>query len=972
MKTAIFIFIHFIFLSCFAQQYSYKQYTVFDGLPQNQIMQIMQDSRDLIWISTKAGYSCFDGSHFSNFNFPKGQGGYIQGVFQQGDDIHFISNNSMTRISDNEASLMFKTDFLNISRIAVNTTTADMYIISDSFFYVIDQQYRVKKIRVDNDPLITDVSRLPGSTDFIVSTYEGIFSVSKTDEITPLMKGFGGCLKLIDDKLYFINLRSDKDSREKRGLYSYDGKEISLLYDAGENLLYSHFYQLKNNDFLLIQNNSCWIKVNSEGNVTDRDSLADVNICCVTEDRSGLLWFGTETGVFKLQSYAFRNYTEKSGMPKYVWSIIEDNDSDMVFASYNGKLATLQQNKIAAIHGYESGMMQYENFYMSGIRNSLGQWMIPTDSRMLFYDHGKFSFMSLVYKSEQSCALSVFEDTLSKQVYFGTTNGLIKYNLRDRAMQHFNTRSSVLSIANDKKNRMWICTGKGVQLLRNDRWVSFGKNEISVDAGVVSCARDRDGNMWYAAKDALYYYTYSNTQKVYDGQFYFVINYLNKVIIAGGATGFVYIDPDRYKKNQPNSVRLLDRFNGFIGIECGQNGTCTDSRGTVWIPTSESVVAFSPDRLMFDTLAPRPMIYSLEYAHRDLIWNNVNLHWKRNDTTFCIDPNYNNIRLSFNAVSTPCQERVRYKYRLLGYDDRWKETNETAAIFTNLKPGEYEFEVLACNENGYWSKSPVVVKFEILPAFHQTLFFRILLYILPVLLVIAVILLLIFRKQRRRMRERETERELLNMQVKTINSQLDPHFIFNAIAAIGSEVQQNNNDKAYRYFVKVSQLLRSSISDAGKITRSLDEEIEFVRNYLSLQKFRFEERFEYTMFVDENVNRCMIVPKMCLQIFVENAMKHGIEHRTEGGILKIDVLLKDDVLHMVVEDNGIGREASMKLGNNSTGVGLMVFRDFFELLNHSNDKKAGFKIEDLYNAQHAAAGTKVTVFIPVSYQYPSE
>jgi len=973
MKTAIFIFIHFIFLSCFAQQYSYKQYTVFDGLPQNQITQIMQDSRNLIWISTKGGYSCFDGNHFYNFNFPKGQSGYLQGVFQQDVDIHFISSNSMTRISDNKASLMFKTNTFNINRISANTATADLYLISDSFAYVIDQQLQMRFIRIEKSQFISDVSRLPGSTDIIVSTFTGLYAVSKKDEITPLMKGFVGWLKLIDDRLYFPFLRSENDSHyKKRGLYCFDGKACRLLYDAGDQWISSLIYPLKNKDILLIQNNSCWIRVNQEGTVTDRDSIADVLITCAAEDRNGLLWFGTETGIFKLQSYAFRNYTEKSGMPKYIWSIFEDNDSDLVFASYNGKLSKLQQNKITAIHGYESGMLKNEKFYMNGIRNSMGQWMIPTDWRIMLYDRGRFSFLPLIHNHQSTATLSVYEDSLSKQVYFGTTNGLFKYNLRDRTMQHFDTRSSVLSIATDKKNRLWICTGKGVQLLRNDRWVSFEKNEISVDTGVVSCARDRDGNMWYAAKDALYYYTYSNTKKVYDGQLYFVINYLNKAIIAGGATGFVYIDVDKYKKNQPNSVRLLDRFNGFIGIECGQNGTYTDSRGTVWIPTSESVVAFSPDRLMFDTLAPRPMIYSLEYAHRDLIWNNVNLHWKRNDTTFCIDPNYNNIRLSFNAVSTTCQERVRYKYRLLGYDDRWKETNETAAIFTNLKPGEYEFEVLACNENGYWSESPVVVKFEILPAFHQTLFFRILLYILPVLLVIAVILLLIFRKQRRRMRERETERELLNMQVKTINSQLDPHFIFNAIAAIGSEVQQNNNDKAYRYFVKVSQLLRSGISDAGRITRSLDEEIEFVRNYLSLQKFRFEDRFEYTMFVDENVNRCMIVPKMCLQIFVENAMKHGIEHRTEGGVLKIDVLLKDDVLYMVVEDNGIGREASMKLGNNSTGVGLIVFKDFFELLNHSNDKKAGFKIDDLYNAQHAAVGTKVTVFIPVSYQYLSE
>jgi len=659
-------------------------------------------------------------------------------------------------------------------------------------------------------------------------------------------------------------------------------------------------------------------------------------------------------------------------MPKYIWSIFEDNDSDMVFASYNGQLSKMHQGRILPVHGFETGMMKDEKFYMSAIRNSLGQWMIPTDWRILLYDHGRFSFLPLIHEKQTCATLSIFEDTLRKQVYFGTTNGMFLYSLRDRSMKHFDTHGNVLFISKDKKNRIWVCTGKGVQLLQNERWVSFGKNEISIDTGVVSCAQDGDGNMWYAAKDGLYYYTYSSIKKVYDGQFFFVINYLNKSIIAGGVTGFLYIDPLRYKKNIPNSVRLFDRYNGFIGIECGQNGTYTDSRGTVWIPTSESVVAFRPDRLIFDSLAPLPMIYSLEYAHRDLIWNDVVLSWKRKDSTYLIDPNSNNIRLTFNAVSTLCQERVRYKYRLLGYDESWKETTETNAVFTNLKPGAYRFEVLACNENGYWSKKPNVIEFEILPAFHQTLFFRILLYVMPVILAVAIVLLVVKRKQRQRKHELETERKLLNMQVKTINSQLDPHFVFNAIAAIGSEVQQNNNDKAYRYFVKVSQLLRSGISDSGKITRSLDEEIAFVKNYLSLQKFRFEDRFEYNLNIGEKINMQMIVPKMCLQIFVENAMKHGIEHRIGGGILQIDISMESDVLHMVIVDNGIGREASMQLGKKSTGVGLMVFQDFFELLNHYNDKKAGFNIEDLYDADNVPCGTRVTVFIPSSYQYLSQ
>jgi LytS/YehU family sensor histidine kinase len=227
------------------------------------------------------------------------------------------------------------------------------------------------------------------------------------------------------------------------------------------------------------------------------------------------------------------------------------------------------------------------------------------------------------------------------------------------------------------------------------------------------------------------------------------------------------------------------------------------------------------------------------------------------------------------------------------------------------------------------------------------------------------------RKQNRDSKQREIEQKLISMQVNAINAQLDPHFVFNAISAIGTEVQQQNSEKAYTYFIKVSHLLRNSLKNADKITRTLKEELSFVENYLSLQKFRFDNRFDYIINVPPEMDMSRIIPKMCIQIFVENALKHGIEHLLSDGILTVTIWSDTRGFNAIIQDNGVGRAKSKQYNAHSTGVGLKVFTDFFAIMNKYNSKKAGFTIEDLLLDNGESGGTKVSLFIPEGYQFES-
>jgi two-component sensor histidine kinase len=207
-------------------------------------------------------------------------------------------------------------------------------------------------------------------------------------------------------------------------------------------------------------------------------------------------------------------------------------------------------------------------------------------------------------------------------------------------------------------------------------------------------------------------------------------------------------------------------------------------------------------------------------------------------------------------------------------------------------------------------------------------------------------------------------RRLVTLQLQGIKSQLDPHFTFNTLNSIASLVYLEDRELAYDYMNKFTQLLRGLINDAERIYRSLSEELEFVTTYLDLEKLRFGDRFNFEIFIDSDVNQREQVPKLVLHTFAENAIKHGLMSRPEGGFLKIKAVRDNNYLILSVEDNGIGR-AKAEGQSTSTGKGLRLTGEFYDILNQINKKPIKHFIIDLYNDNGDSIGTRVEVWVPV-------
>ena len=238
---------------------------------------------------------------------------------------------------------------------------------------------------------------------------------------------------------------------------------------------------------------------------------------------------------------------------------------------------------------------------------------------------------------------------------------------------------------------------------------------------------------------------------------------------------------------------------------------------------------------------------------------------------------------------------------------------------------------------------------------------------LAIFIFILFINIMIGRVQKAQLQSKfETKQQITELQLKTIRNQLDPHFTFNALNSIASVIYDGDKEVAYNFFTKITKLIRATLNNAENISRTLGDEIDFVTNYLEIQKFRFGDKINYKVTIDDKVDLGWVIPKMLIQIYAENAIKHGLVHKPDGGILTIKLLKESNFLIIEVADNGIGRAKATELGSRSTGKGQKIMEQYYALFNSTSKLKITHQIIDLMDKDGNAAGTKVIVKVPIN------
>lgn len=210
-------------------------------------------------------------------------------------------------------------------------------------------------------------------------------------------------------------------------------------------------------------------------------------------------------------------------------------------------------------------------------------------------------------------------------------------------------------------------------------------------------------------------------------------------------------------------------------------------------------------------------------------------------------------------------------------------------------------------------------------------------------------------------KKQKIEDRINNLQFKTIKSQMEPHFMFNVLNGLAHNVAKGNSQESHDQIIRFSKLLRTLMTRVDKLDISLKEELEFIRSYLELEKFRFKEDFDFSIVVEEDSNLYHRVPRMLIQLLVENSIKHGLRHKDGKKELNISVT-GNSKIRIVVEDNGVGRKEAGKYKRDS-GQGVKLMEQMIKLNKKSGGRDISFDYTDLYNDNGVAMGTRVEVVL---------
>ncbi len=438
----------------------------------------------------------------------------------------------------------------------------------------------------------------------------------------------------------------------------------------------------------------------------------------------------------------------------------------------------------------------------------------------------------------------------------------------------------------------------------------------------------------------------------------------------GSNRGILRYSPDS------NTVRQYTRSDGVWADEFYSNAWLTRS-GEVWMGNRDVLNVFRPDAIQDVKTLPKIQITGLKV--NDLAWVSDTFIGERRSLDFPFSEN----TLSFDFVALEYSDpaRNRLSYQLEGYDENPVDLPPGAlgfARYAKLPPGGYTLRIRAANSDGVWNPLSRELRIRIRPPYWQTWWFWLL-----VGTALAGAGYAAYRYRLRQIRReyglrqialehelaaRENALRAAESEMTALRAQMNPHFIFNSLNSINAFILRNEGPEASRYLDQFAQLMRQILDHSTRPTIRLEEEVEFLNNYLALEAVRMGGRLAYDIRLADDVDDFDTeLPPMILQPFVENAIWHGLSPRSEGGLLRIDFKKENGTLVCTLEDNGVGREqarAQRKGGHESKGLKITAERLALHDQRHGTRSKV--TTTDLVDGQGNAAGTLVTVHIDPS------
>ena len=885
----VFLFLLITFISgqySVAQSIGLRHYDVDEGLPQGDIYGITQDENGFLWIATGNGLSRFDGHDMQPFTQSDGLAdnfttaiesdslrngtwlGHPQGLISY----HDKQNDSLLIISLPTQNLLSRVQQIYVDKQHVWALTEREGVFRISFESTDNQ---VENVQENNPSFNYQTSYFPlvsshtercnvfeklSSNEFLVGTDSGLFIAAIQDEKFVFhhqieeLKGIqvhsivrknqnqvGFWIGTKEHGIYnFFSTHNVKKAFPNRPEIS-KSDITSILEDKRGKL----WIGTKNNGLFRVESTKREENIVNIEHYTQKNGLPSSAVSCILQDYEGSIWIGTENdGMVQMLNEMFEIYTYSHGLPsENILSVLRLDENILLLGTDQGITSFYTQEDSIIFKPYLNALPQ--STIRTLFKDSLGKIWVGTDKKGLFiYDP-----ITNVSKSIRD----VPDKTINKitadddgNIWIATNSwGLFKYvRAENRFTQILPTKTVQLNriqnIYKDRQNRIWIAS--------SDYTISYWKdNKLTVLDAIpefsqvkATCfTEDAENTLWIGSEGSgVFAYSeqgikkYTTAHGLASNYSYFIAADRNYNVWIGSRKGITRLRP------KDDLAKIYHKSDGLIGTEANRSAVEKDVNGDLWFGTTRGLIHYIGQNDHINLVRPKVVLSGFRIFGEE----------KNFEEDLVLPYEDYSLRFDFKTITFRYPEKVKFKYRLKGFDKDWSETtSQTFAYYSHLEDGDYDFEVLATNDDGIWASTPATYSFSIATPIWKKTWFLVFLTLLGFVVLIAYV--------RWRTNSLEKQRKKLELEVekqtKKLTSQNKELETTNSLLKESeNELSQSNSIKD-RMFSIISHDLRAPLAtlqnflkmfisyrnafteeEVNKVTRDIDKSLTNVGDLL--------------------------------------------------------------------------------------------------------------------------------------------
>jgi ligand-binding sensor domain-containing protein len=952
------------------QQFLYRNYSAKHGLPTSEIYDVLQDRKGYLWFATDGGVSRFDGYGFRNyttydglpvngalklFEDKKGRIWFVMLgdhplAWFENDSIHvFPHNKKLSKLLDRglvNSILVDEKDRIHLG--TVQGPIAKLEIASwmgdDMKCSVLEYQGLYMEIS-DDDVISGKVGNTERPAVIVTRNGLSLFQVP-IDDYGNISRV--SALKINNDTFCFAtNYQVKVFSGSGKVLHTLDVPDVISSISFGNSgylwiATYKGAYRYKLADL-----SSAPIRV-----------LEKVLVSKVHEDREGATWITTTSeGIYYLTSTEFSNYTSADGLSGNKAVMLFPLNDEQLIAGVSDKgidLIDIRKRAIKHITGPDNRNTGW-SFTAGWFNAKKDTFFVSTGINGVFFFDSTGTIIHQ-WKNIYSNVKGYLYTRNGKRVV-STITGLSEFHNPPDHNQMTPCCLRSNSICEDSEGRIWAATSSGLYCYDNGRWENYGDKFPILRQHADDVEERVPGELWIATRGQGLLIFKSGKITRLTSEDGLAGNYCKALLIdksvntvwvgTGSGISRVTIEGGRYS---------FSSYKESSGLVCDEVNVMCWWGNNLCIGTNKGISVIDPAKLAHSAVPPPVYITGIT----------INGHEASLARYYDLPHNRNHVVINFTGLSFKEPGKMTYRYRMQGLDTAWKYTTSPFVQYLSLPPGRFAFEVNALNNDMVSSVQPAVVRFDIAPPYWSTWWFAALMAALLIILSMSFVLYKVRTVRKREEEKSAINKKLAEAQLTALRAQMNPHFIFNALGSIQSFVLKNNTEQANSYLAKFSSLIRKVLQNSADSYISLEQELDTLKLYVELESLRFSNAFDYELKVDKDVDTLQEIPSMIIQPYIENAIWHGLMHKKEKGRLLVHIMNAEDGIVCIIEDNGVGRNASARSSSFRAGhksMGMTVTKERLALLGHGYGNE--IEIIDLYEGD-SPAGTRVRLVIAAS------